>query len=203
MDTEMPEEDNSKPDSTSVAEDKDDFQEAISTLDSVDEGKIDGSNLPIQIDEDSSQKKTGRKEATKRLLYPLVTFNSLSMNIHKQPFLPSILNNEIIDGYCLKARRSNPDLQLTAAGPVKLLAYADDILIFINSKEEFLELQECLKVYNGESNSQVNYSKSVAFPLAGRSAFNNRELKELISHNGLRWFDSQSLGYIKYLGYPI
>ncbi|KAG1139492.1 hypothetical protein G6F38_009792 [Rhizopus arrhizus] len=40
MDTEMPE-DNSKPDSTSVAEDKDDFQEAISTLDSVDEEKID------------------------------------------------------------------------------------------------------------------------------------------------------------------
>jgi hypothetical protein len=84
MDTEMPEEDNSKPDSTSVAEDKDDFQEAISTLDSVDEEKIDGSNLPIQIDEDSSQKKTSRKEATKRLLYPLVTFNSLSMNIQKR-----------------------------------------------------------------------------------------------------------------------
>ncbi|KAG1106842.1 hypothetical protein G6F40_010339 [Rhizopus arrhizus] len=54
MDTEMSEEDNSKPDSTSVAEDKDDFQEAISTLDSVDEEKIDGSNLPIQIDEDST-----------------------------------------------------------------------------------------------------------------------------------------------------
>ncbi|KAG1282512.1 hypothetical protein G6F65_004952 [Rhizopus arrhizus] len=84
MDTEMSEEDNSKPDSTSVAEDKDDFQEAISTLDSVDEEKIDGSNLPVQIDEDSSQKKTGRKEATKRLLYPLVTFNSLSMNIQKR-----------------------------------------------------------------------------------------------------------------------
>ncbi|KAG0854637.1 hypothetical protein G6F17_006177 [Rhizopus arrhizus] len=78
MDTEMSEEDNSKPDSTSVAEDKDDFQEVISTLDSADEENIDGSNLPIQIDEDSSQKKTGRKEATKRLLHPLVTFNSLS-----------------------------------------------------------------------------------------------------------------------------
>ncbi|KAG1397275.1 hypothetical protein G6F60_009112 [Rhizopus arrhizus] len=50
----MSEEDNSKPDSTSVAEDKDDFQEAISTLDSV--------------DEDSSQKKT----------------DSLSMNIQKR-----------------------------------------------------------------------------------------------------------------------
>ncbi|KAG0937133.1 hypothetical protein G6F57_009593 [Rhizopus arrhizus] len=84
MDTEMSEEDNSKPDSTSVAEDKDDFQEAISTLDSVDEENIDGSDLPIQIDEDSSQKKTGKKEATKRLLHPLVTFNSLSMNIQKR-----------------------------------------------------------------------------------------------------------------------
>ncbi|KAG1136587.1 hypothetical protein G6F37_011841 [Rhizopus arrhizus] len=76
------------------------------------------------------------------------------------------------------------------------------LLIFINSKEEFLELQECLKVYNGASNFQVNYSKSVAFPLAGGSTFNNR-LKELIGHNGHRWFDSQSLGCIKYLGYPI
>ncbi|KAG1123270.1 hypothetical protein G6F42_010706 [Rhizopus arrhizus] len=93
MDTEMSEEDNSKPDSTSVAEDKDDFQEAISTLDSVDEEKIDGSNLPVQIDEDSSQKKTGRKEATKRLLHSFVTFNSLSMNIQKrnnsEAFIPT------------------------------------------------------------------------------------------------------------------
>ncbi|KAG1049707.1 hypothetical protein G6F43_007976 [Rhizopus delemar] len=83
MDTEMSEEDNSKPDSASVAEDKDDFQEAISTLDSVDEEKIDGSTLSIPINEDSSQKKTGRKEAAKRLLHPLATFNSLSMNMQK------------------------------------------------------------------------------------------------------------------------
>ncbi|KAG0857767.1 hypothetical protein G6F16_013468 [Rhizopus arrhizus] len=131
------------------------------------------------------------------------SISPILFNLAIEPFLLSILNNEIIDGYCLKARISNSDLQLTAPRPVKLLAYADDILIFINSKEEFLELQERLKVYNGASNSQVNYSKSVAFPLAGRSTFNNRELKELISHNGLRWFDSQSLGYIKYLGYPI
>ncbi|KAG1577598.1 hypothetical protein G6F48_012568 [Rhizopus delemar] len=131
------------------------------------------------------------------------SISPILFNLAIEPFLLSILHNEIIDGYCLKARRSNSDLQLTAPRPVKLLAYADDILIFINSKEEFLELQERLKVYNGASNSQVNYSKSVAFPLAGGTTFNNRELKELIIHNGLRWFDSQSLGYIKYFGYPI
>ncbi|KAG1441674.1 hypothetical protein G6F55_013188 [Rhizopus delemar] len=84
MDTEMSEEDNRKPDSTSVAEDKDDFQEAISTLDSVDEENIDGSILSTPIDEDSSQKKKGRKEAAKRLLHPLVTFNGLSMNMQKR-----------------------------------------------------------------------------------------------------------------------
>ncbi|KAG0742079.1 hypothetical protein G6F57_010278 [Rhizopus arrhizus] len=89
----MPAEDNSKPDSTSVTEDKDEFQEAISTLDSVDEENIDCSNLPTQSDENSSQKKTGRKEATKRLLRPLVTFSSLFMNIQKrnnsEPFTPT------------------------------------------------------------------------------------------------------------------
>ncbi|KAG0783428.1 hypothetical protein G6F57_009438 [Rhizopus arrhizus] len=83
MDTRTSAEDNSKPDSTSVTEEKDEFQEAISTLDSVDEENIDCSNLFTQSNEDSSQKKAGRKEATKRLLHPLVTFNSLSMNIQK------------------------------------------------------------------------------------------------------------------------
>ncbi|EIE80790.1 hypothetical protein G6F46_008397 [Rhizopus delemar] len=82
MDTEMSE-DNSKPGGTYVVEDKDEPQEAISTLDSVDEENIGGSTLPTPIDEDSSQKKTGRKEAAKRLLHPLVTSNSLSMNMQK------------------------------------------------------------------------------------------------------------------------
>ncbi|KAG1049709.1 hypothetical protein G6F43_007978 [Rhizopus delemar] len=111
-------------------------------------------------------------------------------NLAIEPFLLSILHIEIIDDYCLKARRFNSDLQLTAPRSVKLLAFADDILIFTNSKEEFLELQGSLKVYNGASNSQVNYSELVVFPLAGENTLNNRELKELISHNGLRWFGS-------------
>lgn len=77
------------------------------------------------------------------------------------------------------------------------------MLIFINSKEEFIELQERLKIYSDKPNSQVNYSKSVSYLLACISPFNNRELKKLIVHNGLRCFDPQLLGYINYLGYPI
>ncbi|KAG1137599.1 hypothetical protein G6F37_011106 [Rhizopus arrhizus] len=84
MDTRTSAEDNSKPDSASVTEEKDEFQEAISTLGSVDKENIDRSDLPTQSNEDSSQKKSSRKEAIKRLLHPLVTFNSLSMNIQKR-----------------------------------------------------------------------------------------------------------------------
>ncbi|KAG1151940.1 hypothetical protein G6F37_002762 [Rhizopus arrhizus] len=70
-------------------------------------------------------------------------------------FLLSIVNNAIISGYCLEARRPNSDLQLTASRSVKLLTYTDNVLIFINSKKEFLEVQERLKLYNDASNSQA------------------------------------------------
>lgn len=59
-------------------------------------------------------------------------------------------------------------------------------------KEELIELQERLKVYSSTSKFQVNYPKSVAFLLAGRSTFNDRELKELSANNGFRWVDTQS-----------
>jgi hypothetical protein len=62
MDTGTSAEDNSKPDSTSVTEEKDEFQEAISTLGSVDEENIDRSNLFTQSNEDSSQKKPAEKK---------------------------------------------------------------------------------------------------------------------------------------------
>lgn len=124
-------------------------------------------------------------------------------NLAVELFLPSILNNKVIGGYCLKARRHSSDLQLTAPRSVKLLEYTGHMLIFINSKEEFIELQERLKIYSDKPNSQVNYSKSVSYLLACISPFNNRELKKLIVHNGLRCFDPQLLGYINYLGYPI
>jgi hypothetical protein len=69
--------------------------------------------------------------------------NSISpiiFNLAVRPFLLYIFNNEIVGSYFLKAKRSNSDLQLTAPSLVKLLAYADDTLIFINSNEEFLKL---------------------------------------------------------------
>lgn len=66
----------------------------------------------------------------------------------------------------LKLESPNADLQLKVPRPARLQVYADSMLTFINSKEEFIEIQRRLKVYNGASNSKVSYSKSVAFSLA-------------------------------------
>jgi hypothetical protein len=48
-----------------------------------------------------------------------------------------------------------------------LLAYTDDILIFVKDRPEYMEMKECLKTYGQASNSKINYEKSVAFPLHG------------------------------------
>ncbi|KAG1040676.1 hypothetical protein G6F43_012242 [Rhizopus delemar] len=84
LDVEMSEERGNKSDNTAVADDKEEFQEAISTFGSVDEESIDGSDLITQNKKDLSQKKIERKETTRRLLHPLVTANNLSMNMQKR-----------------------------------------------------------------------------------------------------------------------
>jgi hypothetical protein len=69
-----------------------------------------------------------------------------------------------------------------------------------------VELQECLKVYNQASNAKINYSKSVAFPLHGgkmKSIDGQRVHDYITSQLRMKWYDSHSTGYIKYLGYPI
>lgn len=103
----------------------------------------------------------------------------------------------------LKLESPSADLQLKVSWPVRLQVYADAILIFINSKEGFIEIQRHLKVYNGASNSKISYSNSVAFSLDGWSMFDNWELKKVVATNGLKRFNSQLLNYTKQFGYQI
>jgi hypothetical protein len=99
------------------------------------------------------------------------------------------------------------DLNWVPPRPIKLLSYADDVLLFIKTKAEFVELQKCLKVYNKASNSKINYKKSVAFPLHGGNMKENGQgailEKYIVDHQKMRWYNRYSSGYLKYLGYPI
>lgn len=77
--------------------------------------------------------------------------------------------------------------------PVKLLAYADGVLLFINRQREFLELQEKLLIYSSASNSQINCHKPVAFLLSGRTLRNISFRNYIVQDQSINWFDVHPL----------
>lgn len=137
------------------------------------------------------------------------SISPLLFNFAIEPFLQSILAHQDISGYSLQHGHTTFTKGLNYITPnrsVKLLAYADDVLLYINSVSEFHALQDCLKTYNKASNSLINYNKSVAFPLSGSAltSYKGVRLQNYIVRNQrMRWFDSNSTGYLPYLGFPI
>ncbi|KAK4514843.1 uncharacterized protein ATC70_002448 [Mucor velutinosus] len=129
-------------------------------------------------------------------------------NLAIEPFLLSIINNTAISGYSLQHTKLPKNVQIpwVSPAPVKVLAYADDVLTYVKSHSELTELQRRLKTYNRASNAKINYDKSVAFPLHGGSMKGSEGLRvqdHIINRLKMKWYDSHSPGYIKYLGYPI
>lgn len=114
----------------------------------------------------------------------------LLFNLAFEPFLQKLLTDDRLPGCRL------PDPCAT----VRLLAYADDLLQFINSAEEWTVLQELLDLYSRASNAKVNLSKTIAFPL---SRTPDPELQRLVVASGTKWHDENSPSFEKYLGYPI
>jgi hypothetical protein len=92
---------------------------------------------------------------------------------------------------------------MAAPQPIKLLAYADDLLVFANNRHELQAIQDRLTCYGRASNARVNYHKSVAFPLSGKKSLITPDLLHLTRRLRFQWYDSDSPSYIKYLGYPI
>jgi hypothetical protein len=124
-------------------------------------------------------------------------------NFALEPLLLAILQDERIKGYSVGARVTKPTLNMIPHRPVKLLAYADDLLVFANNKQELQRIQDHISSYSRASNSRVNYHKSVAFPLSGCHSMIPEDLYRLISRLNFKWFDSTSPSYIKYLGFPL
>ncbi|KAG1112999.1 hypothetical protein G6F40_006210 [Rhizopus arrhizus] len=84
---------------------------------------------------------------------------------------------------------------------VKILAYADDALIFLKDTLDFLRLQQAVNIYSTASNALLNYNKTQAFSLSGDphpqwQAF-------LAEHNITLWHDRNSPSHLTYLGFAI
>ena len=83
---------------------------------------------------------------------------------------------------------------MAALTAIKVLAYADDVLVLLNTVSEFQTLQHMLECYNIASNSLINYHKSVAFPLSD-APNDYPEMREAVIEQRLNWFDSRSPKY--------
>jgi hypothetical protein len=79
------------------------------------------------------------------------------------------------------------------------MAYADDLMCFIRSAEEWATLKEILDTYGRASNARLNLRKTVAFPL-----YNNLGiLSESLQRERVQFHSKRAEEALVYLGFPI
>ncbi|KAG1558904.1 hypothetical protein G6F49_004084 [Rhizopus delemar] len=85
--------------------------------------------------------------------------------------------------------------------PLKVLAYADDLLIFLNNPGDLDVVQSLIACYNQASNAKMNYDKTVAFSVSGVP--HPHWLPALAPYGITQWHDRRSAEPLIYLGYPL
>ncbi|KAG0770823.1 hypothetical protein G6F22_017055 [Rhizopus arrhizus] len=84
------------------------------------------------------------------------------------------------------------------------MAYADDVVCFLNSPQELHILQQHLDLYSQASNAKVNFHKTEAFALSGsRSSYSRVWRIPLLQYQIHSWHDSSSNQPVIYLGFPL
>ncbi|SAM09002.1 hypothetical protein [Absidia glauca] len=83
----------------------------------------------------------------------------------------------------------------------QVIAYADDLCIFVNSHAEYLHILQLFLTYGRASNAKLNVSQTQAFSLTGAA---HPEWQTFLSQYDIhQWFDKFSSSYLTYLGYPL
>lgn len=94
-----------------------------------------------------------------------------------------------------------PTFLLEAPAPVKILAYADDLLVFLSHHQELDLLLIILDVYSQASNGRINLHKTVAVSLSGAPL---TQWTDCFDRAGITArHDSQSATALRYLGFPL
>ncbi|KAG1071824.1 hypothetical protein G6F42_025978 [Rhizopus arrhizus] len=98
----------------------------------------------------------------------------LLLNIIFDPFLRAISHHTAISGFDFEhiattnSRLPSPlTHNLPVAAPVRVLAYADDTLVFLNDLGEFHQLQQLISTYAAGYNASLSYRKTQALSLSG------------------------------------
>jgi hypothetical protein len=91
----------------------------------------------------------------------------LLFNLALEPFLRHIIQDSSFLGFSFAPLSSN----ISPPPALKVLAYADDVRVFLSSPEDFVRVQYHLHIYGQISNAKVNLSKTVAIFLNGCASF--------------------------------
>ncbi|KAG1471676.1 hypothetical protein G6F56_001984 [Rhizopus delemar] len=112
-------------------------------------------------------------------------------NLDFEPFLRSILQDQLFKGISLPFASSVPPLLSTNASPVKLMAYADDVICLLQNPEDLNRLLSRFQTYSRASNSLLNCSKTQVISLSGpsliytdiwRSTLQSQDIRTLHDH---------------------
>jgi hypothetical protein len=113
--------------------------------------------------------------------------------IHTCPLLPGFLFDDLAFSQMPRPIGRPPVL--------KLLAYADDFLVFLKDPIELTSLLALINAYELASNAKLNLDKTIAVSLSGHS---QPLWRRCLQHRGItHWHDSSSHVAAIYLGFPL
>ncbi|KAG2219694.1 hypothetical protein INT45_001866 [Circinella minor] len=121
----------------------------------------------------------------------------LLFNLALEPFLQRFLLEQEFQGYSIPSSF----LCLLGSPAAKILAYADDTLVFIQNRANLDRCFSHLSTHSATSNAKINTSKTQVISLSG--AASSSWLSHLEAYNISSWHDCNSSEAMVYLGYPL
>ncbi|KAG0978525.1 hypothetical protein G6F29_009263 [Rhizopus arrhizus] len=126
----------------------------------------------------------------------------LLFNLVLEPLLRYIVADPNIVGFIpVSPTGLDPPVQFSTPPPLKLLAYADDICVILESYSDFQLVQHHIERYALVSNAKLNIHKTEAFSLSGRR---HPSWISFLADQGINtWHDSTAAQPFRYLGFPM
>ncbi|CDH60772.1 hypothetical protein RO3G_01429 [Lichtheimia corymbifera JMRC:FSU:9682] len=138
-----------------------------------------------------------------RGLRPGDPLSPLLFNLMLEPLLRSILSTPAIQGFSFDIPGSpmHRNQFATTLPPLKTLAYADDVLIFVTDKDEVQEIMTIIQLYCRASNAKLNCHKTLAVSLNGHIPDDWKQA--FASHDLIHWHDRSCNEAATYLCFPL
>jgi hypothetical protein len=126
----------------------------------------------------------------------------LLFNLAIEPLLRFIWSSPLISGFTfLRPQQPNFTPLPRPSPPLKVLAYAGNVLVFLTRPTELQALLYLVFLYGKASNARSNRGKTLAVSLSGED---HHDWRQMLSANGItQWHNKRAYLATSYLGYPL